>query len=112
MVVACHGGTVRGVNGVGLVMSGHTLPVAFQDDPGHGDGFRSLWESTGDVDRLFRLLDLEHFPGPGLWVLTSRWEEDHTDPDWGHLWGPLLEPLTDPVILGDVVNSWDGWGWA
>lgn len=122
MVVASHGGTVLGVTGigpggtvgsvpVGLVMGGHALPVAFQDSGDPEDGFRGVWESTGDVDQLFRLLDLDHLPGPGLWVLTSTWEENHTDPDWGHLWSPDVEPLADSPLLGDVVNSWDGWGW-
>lgn len=84
MIFACHGGSTLGCEGVvGIVMNGHTLPLAFRetaDCSAEDAGFKALWECFADVEEVFGYLRLGHCPeGPGIYHVEIDFDQDDVE---------------------------------
>lgn len=90
MIFMCNAGSKLNTEGpIGLVMDGHTLPVAFCDT---GDceevGFEACWQSLMNVEDFFSALRIEDQNAPGLFYVCAVFDHEDDvsdDGEWEHL---------------------------
>jgi len=100
----------------GLLVNDNCLPIAASvDGESSPNGLHAAVEACVDSEELFRsVLGLDHVAGPGLWVVTVRFDDDDIDlaseSEWDHLAGgavrrPTTEEL-EPLARGEA--PWGG----
>lgn len=116
VLVAALGGTYGYVDHtVGIVMEGHTLPIATKlTATENGDGFSARWQSDLEAEAMFGELCIDYFDAPGLWVVEAEWTDDDVDDEWGHLtWGQVIRRPTPAEMarIADGLPPWETGGW-
>ena len=59
---------------VGLLWTSKATPIAFRDGD-DCEGFRVLWEATGEMQEVAEALGLDVMDEPGLWLFTATFVE-------------------------------------
>ena len=104
MIFMCQRGSKLNHSGhVGLVMEGHTLPVAFKDTGDCEDiGFKACWDAQACIDDFFATLRIETQNAPGMYYICAVFDhdDDADDEGWEHLADMSCEHLSS---MGDMI---------
>ena len=95
MLIFCGTGSQLGRReAIGLLWTAKSTALAFRDED-DVEGFRVLWEATGEMEEVAKTLGMDVMDAPGLWLFTTVFlESDYLASIRAESWDYLTENLT------------------